>query len=200
MISSIFSGITLGFGAAVPLGPINVIIMTNALRSYKSAVAVGLGAMSADLIYFISLYFLGSAFAKNPTVAKLLALFGSSFLLYLAWLIFKGRNTPIIIENQKSSFKDLAKNYLKGLSLTLLNPYTVAFWLSITSLITTTNLNPIATIFGIIAAISSWITIMPLIVHKTKHLFTQKVNWYFSLFSASIMLFFAITIVLDNFI
>lgn len=45
MIASLLSGISLGFGAAVPLGPINILIMTNALRSYKSAVAIGLGAM-----------------------------------------------------------------------------------------------------------------------------------------------------------
>ncbi len=199
MLASILSGISLGLGAAVPLGPINILIMTNALRSYKSAVAVGLGAMSADLIYFISLYFLGSSLAKNPFVSKALALFGASFLLYIAFVIFKGRNKPITVENEQSSLKDLAKNYLKGLSLTLLNPYTVAFWLSVTSLITTTKLHPLATIFGIVIAIVSWITLMPLVVHKTKHLFSQKINWFFSLFSASIMLFFAATILLDNF-
>ena len=199
MLASILSGISLGLGAAVPLGPINILIMTNALRSYKSAVAVGLGAMSADLIYFISLYFLGSSLAKNPFVSKALALFGASFLLYIAFVIFKGRNKPITVETEQSSLKDLAKNYLKGLSLTLLNPYTVAFWLSVTSLITTTKLHPLATIFGIVIAIVSWITLMPLVVHKTKHLFSQKINWFFSLFSASIMLFFAATILLDNF-
>jgi L-lysine exporter family protein LysE/ArgO len=105
MISSILSGITLGFGAAVPLGPINVIIMTNALRSYKSAVAVGLGAMSSDLIYFISLYFLGSAFAKNPTVAKLLALFGSSFCSISHGLYLKAETPQLLSKTKKAALK-----------------------------------------------------------------------------------------------
>ena len=199
MIASLLSGISLGFGAAVPLGPINILIMTNALRSYKSAVAIGLGAMSADLSYFILLYFLGAKIAKYPLVSKLLALFGALFLLYIAWLIFQGRNNPIQKLTTQTNFKDLAKSYLKGFSLTLLNPYTIAFWLSVTSLIATTHLHPIYTIAGIILAILSWITLMPLIIHKTKHLISQKINWYFSILSASIMLFFAISLLLDNF-
>ena len=199
MISSLLSGLSLGFGAAVPLGPINILIMTTALRSYKSAVAIGLGAMSADLSYFILLYLVGAQITKYPLVSKLLALFGALFLLYIAWLIFQGRNDPIQKLPKKIEFKDLAKNYLKGFSLTLLNPYTIAFWLSVASLIATTNLNPTYTIIGIIVAILHWITLMPLLIYKTKHLLSQKINYYFSILSASIMLFFAISLLLDNF-
>ncbi len=199
MISSLLSGLSLGFGAAVPLGPINILIMTTALRSYKSAVAIGLGAMSADLSYFILLYLVGAKITKYPLVSKLLALFGALFLLYIAWLIFQGRNDPIQKLPKKIEFKDLAKNYLKGFSLTLLNPYTIAFWLSVASLIATTNLNPTYTIIGIIVAILHWITLMPLLIYKTKHLLSQKINYYFSILSASIMLFFAISLLLDNF-
>ena len=199
MIASLLSGISLGVGAAVPLGPINILIMTTALRSYTSAVAIGLGAMSADISYFILLYFLGEKIVKYPLISKFLALFGGLFLLYIAWLIFQGRNKPIQKLPSKTEFKDLAKSYLKGFSLTLLNPYTIAFWLSVTSLIATTHLHPIYTIVGIIFAILSWITLMPLAIHKTKHLISQKINWYFSILSASIMLFFAISLLLDNF-
>ncbi len=199
MISSLLSGLSLGFGAAVPLGPINILIMTTALRSYKSAVAIGLGAMSADLSYFILLYLVGAKITKYPLVSKLLALFGALFLLYIAWLIFQGRNDPIQKLPKKIEFKDLAKNYLKGFSLTLLNPYTIAFWLSVASLIATTNLNPTYTIIGIIVAILHWITLMPLLIYKTKHLLSQKINYFFSILSASIMLFFAISLLLDNF-
>ncbi len=196
MISSLLSGISLGFGAAVPLGPINILIMTNALRSYKRAVAVGFGAMSADLIYFTTLYFLGTKLTQNQVVAKALALFGAAFLLYIAWLIFKSRKEQIQTTTLTDNRKDLAKNYLKGLSLTLLNPYTIAFWLSVTSLITTSNLNPVATIAGIVTAIVAWITIMPFIVYKNKHLISNRVNYIFSVASSLIMLFFAIRLLI----
>ncbi len=196
MVSSLLSGISLGFGAAVPLGPINILIMTNALRSYKRAVAVGFGAMSADLIYFTTLYFLGTKLTQNQVIAKILALFGAAFLLYIAWLIFKGRKEKIQTTTLVDNKKDLAKNYLKGLSLTLLNPYTIAFWLSVTSLITTSHLNPIVTIAGIITAIVVWITIMPFIVYKNKHLISNRVNYIFSVVSSLIMFFFAIKLLI----
>lgn len=200
MISSFVSGITLGFGAAVPLGPINILIMTNALRSYKGAVAVGLGAMSADIIYFTTLYYAGSSLAKNQRLSTAFALFGALFLTFIAYQIFKGRNKAIVEIQSNTKLTDLAKNYIKGLSLTLLNPYTIGFWLSVTTLISTANLNPLITILGIISAIICWITIMPFIIHKTKHLIGQKTNYTFSLISSAIMLFFAASLLLDNFL
>ncbi|CAA6802363.1 MAG: Lysine exporter protein (LYSE/YGGA), partial [uncultured Sulfurovum sp.] len=51
MLNSLIEGFLLGLGAAVPLGPINILIMNHALKNYKSAVAIGFGAMSADMVY-----------------------------------------------------------------------------------------------------------------------------------------------------
>jgi len=199
MITSLISGFALGFGAAIPLGPINILIMTNALNSYKKAVAIGFGAMSADIIYFFIALYGGLTLAQNITISNTLTILGSIFLLYIAYQIFKSRNNPIKKVKTNTKVKDLLKNYLKGVSLTLLNPYTIAFWLSISSVITVKHLNPQFTVLGIIGAIVCWITLMPLIVYKTKHLISQKVNFYFSLFSALIMAFFAISMLLDKF-
>ena len=197
MLESLLSGLALGAGAALPLGPINILIMTNALRSYKSAVAIGLGAMSADIIYFLITLVGGLKLLQYKTLANALIIFGSLFLLYIAYQIFKGRNskidsTPVKVENS-----DVAKSYIKGLSLTLLNPYTIGFWLSISTTISAKNLDIKFTIAGIICAIVLWITIMPFIVHKNKHLISDKVGYIFSVVSSLIMLFFAISLILD---
>ncbi len=197
MLESLLSGLALGAGAAIPLGPINILIMTNALRSYKSAVAIGLGAMSADIIYFLITLVGGLKLLQYKTLANVLIIFGSLFLLYIAYQIFKGRNskidsTPIKVENS-----DVAKSYIKGLSLTLLNPYTIGFWLSVSTTISAKNLDIKFTVAGIICAILLWITIMPFIVHKNKHLISDKVGYIFSVVSSLIMLFFAISLMLD---
>ncbi len=197
MLESLLSGLALGAGAAIPLGPINILIMTNALRSYKSAVAIGLGAMSADIIYFLITLVGGLKLLQYKTLANALIIFGSLFLLYIAYQIFKGRNskidsTPIKVENS-----DVAKSYIKGLSLTLLNPYTIGFWLSVSTTISAKNLDIKFTISGIICAIVLWITIMPFIVHKNKHLVSDRVGYIFSVISSLIMLFFAISLMLD---
>jgi len=58
------------------------------------------------------------------------------------------------------------------------------------------NLNLKYTVTGIILAILSWITIMPYIVHKTKHLISDRVGYIFAIISSLIMLFFAISMLL----
>ena len=199
MVTSLLSGLALGAGAAMPLGPINILIMTNALRSYKSAVAIGLGAMSADIIYFIVTLFSGLKLLQYKTLANILVIFGSLFLIYIAWQIFKSRNNEIKTLPIKTTKLDIIKAYAKGLSLTLFNPYTIGFWLSVSTTIATKNLELQYTVAGIVISISLWITIMPFIVHKTTHLISNRVSYFFSIISSLIMLFFAISMLLDNF-
>jgi len=194
VISSLLSGLALGAGAAIPLGPINILIMTNALRSYKSAVALGFGAMSADIIYFLLTMLSGLKLLKYKTFATILTIFGSLFLLYIAYQIFKSRNNDLEVSKQSPSRADILKSYTKGLSLTLLNPYTIGFWLSVSTTIASNNLSIKWTVAGIICAIAMWITIMPFIVHKTKHLISKRVSYLFSIISSLIMLFFALSL------
>ena len=199
MLNSLLSGLALGAGAAMPLGPINILIMTNALRSYTVAVAIGAGAMSADLIYFLITFFGSERLLKYKLLANILVILGSLFLIYIAWQIFKSANAKLKVSSKKITKLDITKAYLKGLSLTLLNPYTIGFWLSVSVTIASKNLDAKYTIIGIILAITLWITLMPLIIHKTKHLISNKISYIISLLSSLIMLFFAISMLVDNF-
>ena len=195
MIQSFVEGFVLGLGAAVPLGPINVLIMSNALRHYGSAVALGAGAMSADITYLVLILFGLFHFMEDPTITLVMGVAGSAFLLYLAWLIYRGRNEPVHLKQVKKV--SLPGNWLKGYTLTLLNPYTVIFWLSVSTYIATKHLDPLATVAGLFSAILLWITLMPLIIHKTKHLFSQRIVTLFSVTSAAILAFFAIGMLIN---
>ena len=194
LFQSFLEGFFLGLGAAVPLGPINVLIMSNALRHYRAAVALGGGAMSADITYLLLILLGLFHFMEHPTIKIVMALTGSAFLLYLAWLIFKGRHKPIHL--QKIDKAPIFANWLKGYTLTLLNPYTDIFWLSVSAYIATKKLDLLFTVFGLFSAILCWITFMPLAIHKTKHLFSQRVVTLFSVTSASILAFFALGMLL----
>ncbi|MCG4135142.1 lysine transporter LysE, partial [Campylobacter jejuni] len=46
MFDSFLSGVFLGFGVSVPFGPVNILILTYALKAFKNSIAVGLGAFS----------------------------------------------------------------------------------------------------------------------------------------------------------
>ncbi len=193
MYSAFIEGMMLGFGAAMPLGPINVLIMTNALRSYPSAVALGAGAMSADATYLILIIFGAFHFLKDPTVMNIVGILGVVLLLYFAWMTWSGRHNPI--HEAQTEQIPIFQNYLKGYSLTLLNPYTLIFWFSVSAYIAAKQGEAIYMLLGLFVAITMWITLMPLAIHKTKHLVSQKVATVFATVSAGILVFFALGMV-----
>lgn len=189
MIIDFLQGMLLGFTAAVPLGPINLLIMNESLKSYKNGVCVGLGAMSADTTYLLIILFGLSTYFNHPTVLNSLSLFGSFFLLYIAYAIYKHRNDEIkkVHIDAKGS---LFKHYIKGYALTMLSPYTIVFWLSIATL-SVKRTYPLYIVCGMLFAIFVWITLMPYFVYRTKHLISQHIYSKIALISAVVFCLFA---------
>ncbi len=194
MLNSLIEGFLLGIGAAIPIGPINILIMNEALISYINALCIGAGAMSADLTY-LSLILLGflPKLKSNNTIMLAMGIIGSLFLIYISYGIFKNRNVQIEILQSQKTTKGIVQSYLKGYSLTLLNPYTIGFWVSVTAYVTTNNLSPIYTILGLISAITMWITIMPFFIHKTKRFIKINIFKFFNIISSALLLFFGIS-------
>lgn len=199
-MNAFLQGILLGFSAAIPLGPINIMIMTSALISYLKAVAIGLGAMSADIAYLLLLSFGLVKHLQNEMVLRLIGIFGICYLLFIAFLIFKGRNSlPSVDKTENFSRVEFAKSYLKGLFATLSNPYTIGFWLSVASMANSFH-NPHIMIAGLILAITLWISLMPLVVFKTSKILPQNFIFYTSIASSLVLVCFAILLFYKIFI
>jgi len=194
MLSSFVEGVLLGIGAAVPIGAINILIMNTALKSYKSAVSIGFGAMSADILYLLLILFGITIFLNNPFILNVLGMLGSVFLGYMAYVIFKNRNTSLDTKSKIVTKKDIIKSYFQGFTLTFINPYTIAFWLSITGYTVNKELNTSFTLLGMFSAIFLWITFMPYFVHSSKHKISQELAYYISVFSSLILIGFAIVL------
>ncbi|MCH9740842.1 MAG: LysE family translocator [Epsilonproteobacteria bacterium] len=197
MLHSFIEGFLLGMGAAVPIGAINILIMNHALKSYKSAVVIGFGAMSADIVYLIGILLGLATFLKNPTVSIALGLLGSLFLAYMALMIFKGRNSSLDKADKIVSNRHLIKHYFQGFVLTFINPYTIAFWLSIAGYTVNQELHPAMTMIGMLCAILLWITLMPYFVHRSKHKISAKVSYYISIGSTLLLGFFALSLLVN---
>ena len=201
IINSLFQGFIFGLGAAVPIGPINILIMDRALQNYKSAVAIGAGALSADITYLVLILLGLVTFFNHPLVLDFLSIFGSAFLLFIAYMIFKSRNKELNKTNTSIDGKTLLKSYLGGFFLTLLNPYTIAFWLSVATF--TSNSNEEIDYFiivGMICAILIWITSMPYLVHKSKHKISNKLSHYIAIFSSIVLAGFSLSLFVSSFI
>lgn len=189
-------GFLLGLGAAVPLGPINILIMNEAVKKYKNGVMIGLGAMSSDVIYLLLIIFGLIAYFNQPYILNSLSLFGGLFLIYLAYAIFKNRDAKFTAPQEKIKDSSCVKLYAKGFALTFINPYTIGFWLSASGYIATKELNPLVTILGMLSAILLWITIMPYLVHKSKHKISRRVSHWISIASAVILLGFGAVMII----
>ncbi|KDA37842.1 lysine transporter LysE, partial [Campylobacter jejuni K5] len=135
MFDSFLSGVFLGFGVSVPFGPVNILILTYALKVFKNSIAVGLGAFSIDMLYLFLLQFGLLNFLDNVIFMRFLAIFGFCFLTYMAYLMLKKKNEDLHLDQHKDFKESLLKSYVKGIILNGSNPYVIGFWLSAASVV-----------------------------------------------------------------
>lgn len=193
MLESFLQGILLGFGVAVPFGPLNVLIVSYALNSFKNAFALGLGAMSADIFYLLLLLFGLLQFLRNEIITKIIALCGFVFLSFMAFSMLKNKAQALKFK-QNSTDENVLKSYIKGFILNLFNPFIIGFWVSV-SLIFSRNESQIFMVFGLFVAILLWIFSLSFFVAKFTHFFTIRVLRLINIVSAVIIEYFALVLV-----
>ncbi|EAH4460256.1 lysine transporter LysE [Campylobacter coli] len=198
MFDSFLSGVFLGFGVSVPFGPVNILILTYALKAFKNSIAVGLGAFSIDMLYLFLLQFGLLNFLGNVIFMRSLAIFGFCFLTYMAYLMLRKKKESLNLEHKE--FKEsLLKSYIKGIILNGSNPYVIGFWLSATGIVLS-NQHAYSTILGLVVAILFWIGALAFVVAKYSYLFSAKVIRIINIVSALIIEYFALSLLYKTFI
>jgi arginine exporter protein ArgO len=130
-LEAFLSGIVAGYGIAVPVGPIAILILELGLpRGFWIALSAGAGAASADLIYAsiaaLAGTFLVTALASLASVLRV----GSALTLIAigGWLLYQGRKPSDRTERARFSAASCPRTYGMVLGLTLLNPVTMAYF------------------------------------------------------------------------
>jgi len=120
----IAQGLLLGFSIAAPVGPVGVLCIRRSMAGgFRSGLASGLGAASADAIY-------GTIAAAGLTLIAdflisqqfWLGLLGGAFLFYLG---IKTLTSKPVFEEAKVEKTSVAGDYFSTLLLTLSNPMTI---------------------------------------------------------------------------
>ena len=196
-MESFIQGLLLGFGAAVPIGPVNILIMSYSLKRYALGVGVGLGAMSVDIFYMLLMSFGLLKFLNQPIFLNLLSIFGFLFLLYIAYLTYKSADLLVAKELnlKENSFWSC---YTKGVLLNLVNPYIIGFWISVSSFAASSS-NALMSLSGLIISIGLWILGLPLVVSKSKRFISQTTAKIFAYASALLMVVFAFILIYNTF-
>ena len=189
-MESFIKGALFGYGASIPIGPINILIVAYALRSFKLGFAIGAGAMLTDAIYLLLSHLGVSVFLKqNALFMEILSIFGASFLFYIAFITARGANK--ILEFNVASKQSLMRCFLQGVWINALNPFIIAFWISV-SAFTNSVQNQFLSLAGLIFSITTWIIFLPLIVAKSRKIISPKVAAVFAYVSAIFLAVFAL--------
>jgi len=130
-LDAFLSGIVAGYGIAIPVGPISILILELGLRSgFRIALSAGAGAASADLIYAtiaaLAGTFLVSVLAPYASVLRVASALG--LIAMGAWLLYRGRNRPDSADTPRFSATSCRRTYGMVLGLTVLNPVTVTYF------------------------------------------------------------------------
>ncbi|EOS8277531.1 LysE family translocator [Campylobacter coli] len=198
MFDSFLSGVFLGFGVSVPFGPVNILILTYALKAFKNSIAVGLGAFSIDMLYLFLLQFGLLNFLDNVIFMRFLAIFGFCFLSYMAYLMLRKKKESLNLEHKE--FKEsLLKSYIKGAFLNGSNPFVIGFWLSATSVVLSSDHAYLMTL-GLVVAILFWVSALAFVVARYSHVFSAKVVFIINIISAIIIEYFALSLLYKTFI
>lgn len=196
-MESFIKGALFGYGASIPIGPINILIVAYALKSFKLGFAIGAGAMLTDVIYLVLSHFGVSVFLKqNALFMEILSIFGASFLFYIAFITARSANE--ILEFNIASKQSLMRCFLQGVWINALNPFIIAFWISV-SAFTNSVQNQFLSLAGLIFSITTWIIFLPLIVAKSRKIISPKVAAVFAYVSAMFLAVFALLIIYEQF-
>ena len=187
-------GIFLGWGAAIPLGPINIeMIRRNLTFGFRSGIALGIGATTADATYLVLLMLGALIFLTHLLVLAVVGIVGAVILAYFGWRNIVSQPSQKLQQLRQRKFLAI---WLSGYVITLLNPMTIIFWSSISSQIASITLGrPIAIIFvalGVILGTLSWSFLLNSMLHFTRHKINQRALRIFNLIGGSILIIFAI--------
>ena len=198
-MDSFITGILLGLGVAIPIGPLNILIMNYSLSSFGRGFALGMGAMSADILYFVLLSLGVLVVFDNPWIFKSIAIFGAIFLLYMAWACYKNASKMLAKISSTERGESLLACYLKGLGLNSINPFIIGFWLSLSSVVAS-SANWMIAALGVLLALFAWVVGLSLITSLARRIISAKVARIFSYVSAVLMLFFTAFLIYNTFL
>lgn len=126
----IFSCLLLGLSLSAPIGPINAAQLDRGIRGgFWPAWLLGLGAVIADVIYILLVYFGVVHFVNTPFMKSFLWLFGFFVLLYIGIESLISAQKIALQENR--SAESLSKSFVAGFFMSLSNPVSILFWLGI---------------------------------------------------------------------
>lgn len=127
VLETLVVGAIFGLALAAPPGPMNAIIAEESvLRGWRAGFKTGLGAMTADvLFFFLALAGVVTFIREFPTLQAGMFLIGGGLMLYFAYGAARSAR-----EQFQNAATPSSRGFWKAFVLSLTNPYQILFWLT----------------------------------------------------------------------
>ncbi|MCQ4333716.1 LysE family translocator [Natronomonas sp. F2-12] len=128
ILATFAAGVVFGLALAAPPGPMNAIIAEESvLRGWVAGFKAGLGAMTADAVFFLLALAGAVAFVRRvPRVQDAMFLVGGVLMLYFAYGAVRDARRQFRAVSVPES-----RGFSKAFVLSLSNPYQILFWLTV---------------------------------------------------------------------
>ncbi|MEF8771172.1 LysE family translocator [Halodesulfurarchaeum sp.] len=125
-VLSIVAGGLLGLSLAAPPGPMNAVIAEESVnRGWRAGFSAGLGAMSADALFFVLAAAGVVAFIRDaPTLRGVMVGIGGLLMFYFAYSAVQGT------QDFRSGDGSDTAGFGKAFALAVTNPYQITWWLT----------------------------------------------------------------------
>lgn len=129
-MTPLLEGLLAGYGIAIPVGAIAILIVNASLRcGFQAGWMAGAGAASADLFYAAVASVAGSALIKllQPVAGPVRVISGLALILMAAYALWRQRQ-PVTTDGPVTAACQPWRLYGQFLGLTLINPLTVVYF------------------------------------------------------------------------
>ena len=128
-VVSLLAGAVFGLALAAPPGPMNAVIAEESvLRGWDAGARAGLGAATADFVFFLGAYAGVVAVIERLALLRAAMVFvGGLLMLYFAY----GAAVDARATYTAADAPDEGKGFRKAFVLALTNPYQILFWLTV---------------------------------------------------------------------
>ncbi|EEK62693.1 Transporter, LysE [Bacillus cereus 172560W] len=132
MIGAIIQQIVLGISLAAPVGPINIEMLKRGIeRGFWHAWVVGIGGMTADVLFMLLIYFGLSSVFMYTYVQAFMYCTGFFLLFYLGFQSVKQGIFESNMEYKKEEVGGLKQSFMAGFLIAISNPLNLVFWFGI---------------------------------------------------------------------
>jgi len=201
MLFAFLVGAAAGYGIAIPVGPIAVLILRIGLRrGFRLAAAAGAGTATADLVFASVALVVGAA--VSGAIASVLVPVRLAAAVVLIGLAVRGllRLRHARVEGGSEGPASALRVYLLFLGLTLLNPATVVYFVSLAVGLPEISEDLTARalfVAGAVLASLSWQTVLAAIGAALHTRLTPHIELATTLLSSAILVAFALRIAAD---